>query len=71
MKEIVTQLSNLSFGAYAVHLICQTIVGSVLGIFMPMSTTKLICSFVFVSLTSFAVSLIASKIPVIKKSVRM
>lgn len=70
-KKIIASLSNLSFGVYAIHLMCQTVVSGFLGLLMPSSVSMLILSFVLTSLLSFAVSFIASKIPIIKKSIRM
>ena len=70
-KTIIVRLSNLSFGVYAVHLICQMISGVILGVFISQSVTKMICSFLLTSILSFVASYIASKIPIIKRTVRM
>jgi len=69
-KSVLAVLSNLTFGVYIVHPLIQTIAGWVIK-YVHNPFAYIICSYSVVVAVSFAVCFIVSKIPIIKKSIRM
>lgn len=66
----ICALSNLSFGVYIVHPLLQTMYGAMID-YTENAFLYILCEFGIVILLSFAGTYIASKLPVIKKAVRM
>ena len=70
IRKLITTLSNLSFGVYIVHVLCISVIKKLIPSF-GIPGIDMICAFFAVAVMSFTLCFIASKIPVIKKAVRM
>lgn len=69
-KSVLAVLSNLTFGVYIVHPLIQTMVGWVIK-YTHNPFAYIICSYSVIVVVSFVGCFIASKTPIIKKSIRM
>jgi len=70
ITRVIAVLSNLTFGVYIVHPLIQTMVGWVIK-YTHNPFAYIICSYSVIVVVSFVGCFIASKTPIIKKSIRM
>lgn len=69
-KKTIEYLSKLSFGAYIIHPLCQTLIEKVTA-YSTAPLIYILCYFTIVTTLSFTVCFALSKLPIVKKAVRL